>query len=70
RRLIEQLPRVFVTEPIPCVRFANLPAEIVGYWSLWDRPRQSIAPRPSSIPYMAARMRRLRPRMLRPRSSA
>jgi superfamily II DNA or RNA helicase len=35
RRLIQQLPRVNVTEPIPCVRFANLPAEIVGYWSLW-----------------------------------
>jgi hypothetical protein len=35
RRLIQQLPRVIVTEPIPCVRFANLPGEIVGYWSLW-----------------------------------
>jgi hypothetical protein len=35
RRLIQQLPRVIVTEPIPCVRFSNLPAEIVGYWSLW-----------------------------------
>jgi SNF2 family DNA or RNA helicase len=35
RRLIQQLPRVIVTEPIPCLRFANLPAEIVGYWSLW-----------------------------------
>jgi hypothetical protein len=29
------LPRVVITEPIPCVRFASLPAEVVGYWSLW-----------------------------------
>jgi hypothetical protein len=35
RRLVQQLPRVVVSEPIPCVRFPNLPAEIVGYWSLW-----------------------------------
>jgi superfamily II DNA or RNA helicase len=35
RRLVQQLPRVIVTEPIPCVRFATLPAEVVGYWSLW-----------------------------------
>ena len=35
RRLVQQLPRVVVTEPIPCVRFASLAAEIVGYWSLW-----------------------------------
>jgi superfamily II DNA or RNA helicase len=35
RRLVQQLPRVVVTESIPSVRFANLPAEVVGYWSLW-----------------------------------
>ncbi len=35
RRLVQQLPRVVVTEPIPSVRFASLPAEVVGYWSLW-----------------------------------
>jgi len=35
RRLVEQLPRVVSTEPIPCVRFGSLPAEVVGYWSLW-----------------------------------
>jgi hypothetical protein len=35
RRLVQQLPRVVVTEPIPCVRVASLPAEVVGYWSLW-----------------------------------
>jgi hypothetical protein len=35
RRLVQQLPRVVVTEPIPCVRFTSLPAEVVGYWSLW-----------------------------------
>jgi superfamily II DNA or RNA helicase len=35
RRLVQQLPRVAPTEPIPCVRFASLPAEVVGYWSLW-----------------------------------
>ena len=35
RRLVQQLPHVVVTEPIPCVRFASLPAEVVGYWSLW-----------------------------------
>src|ERR1035437_429388 len=35
RRLVQQLPRVVATEPIPCVRFGSLPAEVVGYWSLW-----------------------------------
>lgn len=35
RQLVQQLPRVVASEPIPCVRFASLPAEIVGYWSLW-----------------------------------
>lgn len=35
RRLVEQLPRAVSTEPIPSVRFASLPAEVVGYWSLW-----------------------------------
>jgi superfamily II DNA or RNA helicase len=35
RRLVQQLPRVVVTEPIPVVRFGSLPAEVVGYWSLW-----------------------------------
>ncbi len=35
RRLVQQLPRVVVTEPVPCVKFASLPAEVVGYWSLW-----------------------------------
>lgn len=35
RRLVQQLPRVVATEPISCVRFASLPSEVVGYWSLW-----------------------------------
>jgi hypothetical protein len=35
RGLVQQLPRVVVSEPIPCVRFASLAAEVVGYWSLW-----------------------------------
>ena len=35
RRLVQQLPRVVVNEPISCVRIASLPAEVVGYWSLW-----------------------------------
>ena len=35
RRLVQQLPRFALTEPIPCLRFASLPAEVVGYWSLW-----------------------------------
>lgn len=35
RRLVQQLPRVVVTEPISCLRFGSLPAEVVGYWSLW-----------------------------------
>lgn len=35
RRLVQQLPRVVAAEPIPCVRFASLPTEVVGYWSLW-----------------------------------
>lgn len=35
RRIVQQLPRVVGTEPIPGVRFKNLPAEVAGYWSLW-----------------------------------
>jgi superfamily II DNA or RNA helicase len=35
RRLVQQLPRVLVTDPIPSVRLGSLPAEVVGYWSLW-----------------------------------
>jgi Helicase conserved C-terminal domain len=35
RRLVQQLPRVVMSDPIPCVRFATLPAEVVGFWSLW-----------------------------------
>jgi hypothetical protein len=35
RRLVQQLPRVVVTEPILSVRIGSLPSEIVGYWSLW-----------------------------------
>lgn len=32
---MQQLPRVVVTESILCARFTRLPAEVVGYWSLW-----------------------------------
>ena len=35
RLIVQQLPRVVATEPIPSVRFKSLPAEVVGYWSLW-----------------------------------
>lgn len=35
RRLVQQLPRVVASEPIPVVRLKSLPAEVVGYWSLW-----------------------------------
>lgn len=35
RRLVQHLPCVVVTEAVPCLRFASLPAEVVGYWSLW-----------------------------------
>jgi hypothetical protein len=35
RRLVQELPRVIFNEPIPCVRLASLPTEVVGYWSLW-----------------------------------
>ena len=35
RRLVQQLPRVVATEPIPSVRFGSLSSEVVGYWSLW-----------------------------------
>jgi hypothetical protein len=35
RRLVEQLPHVVAGEPIPCVRFPSLPADVAGYWSLW-----------------------------------
>jgi superfamily II DNA or RNA helicase len=35
RRLVQQLPRVVATEPIPTVRLKSLPEEVVGHWSLW-----------------------------------
>lgn len=35
RRLVQQLPRFTPSEPIPRVRLAKLPAEVVGHWSLW-----------------------------------
>jgi superfamily II DNA or RNA helicase len=35
RRLVQQLPRVAPTESLPRVRIGGLPAEIVGFWSLW-----------------------------------
>ena len=35
RRLVQQLPRVAPTDPLPRVRIGGLPAEVVGYWSLW-----------------------------------
>ena len=35
RRLVQQLPRVIVGDPIPAVRFGSVPSEVVGYWSLW-----------------------------------
>lgn len=35
RHLVRELPRVVATEAIPTVRFGSLPAEVVGYWSLW-----------------------------------
>lgn len=36
RGLVQRLPRAVVSDPIPCLRFAGLPAELVGYWSLWQ----------------------------------
>ena len=35
RSLVHQLPRFVPSEPLLCVRFPSLPAEVVGYWSLW-----------------------------------
>ncbi|HXJ88576.1 MAG TPA: helicase-related protein [Candidatus Binatia bacterium] len=35
RRLVQHLPRFLANDVIPGVRFLNLPAEVVGYWSLW-----------------------------------
>ena len=35
RRLVQQLPRVVPGQPIPHVVLGDLPAEVVGYWSLW-----------------------------------
>jgi superfamily II DNA or RNA helicase len=35
RRLVQQLPRFVPAEPIPRLRIASLPSEVVGYWSLW-----------------------------------
>ena len=35
RNLVQQLPHVVATEPIPCVRLTSLPTEVAGYWSVW-----------------------------------
>ncbi len=35
RDLVHHLPRYVSGQPIPCVRLAGIPAEVVGYWSLW-----------------------------------
>ena len=35
RRLVQRLPQVVASGPVPSVRFGSLPAEVVGYWSLW-----------------------------------
>jgi len=35
RRLVQQLPRVAPSDPLPRVRIGGLPAEVVGFWSLW-----------------------------------
>jgi len=35
RQLIQRLPRVQAGDPIPCVRMPDLPAEVVGFWSVW-----------------------------------
>jgi superfamily II DNA or RNA helicase len=49
RRLVQQLPRVVATEQIPCVRLASLPAEVVGYWSLWRIAIDNRSPRDVTI---------------------
>lgn len=36
RKLVEQLPRVVPGQSIPTVQVAGLPAEVKGYWSLWQ----------------------------------
>ena len=35
RSLVQHLPRAVPSQPIAKVRFTDLPAEIVGFWSLW-----------------------------------
>lgn len=35
RNLVKFLPRVDASSPISCIRLANLPLEVCGYWSLW-----------------------------------
>jgi SNF2 family DNA or RNA helicase len=35
RQIVERLPRVVISDPIPCVRLVTLSTELVGYWSLW-----------------------------------
>ena len=58
RRLVQQLPRVVVTEPIPCVRFAQLARRgrrlLVA---VADRPRQPVAPGREDHPDLPPRRR-------------
>jgi hypothetical protein len=35
RQLVEQLPRAIENNPVPILKFSNLPSEVVGFWSLW-----------------------------------
>jgi len=35
RRLVQNLPRVTESDPIPYIQLSSLAAEIIGYWSLW-----------------------------------
>ena len=36
RALVEQLPRFAPGQPIPCLALERLPAEVRGFWSLWQ----------------------------------
>ena len=36
RGLAERLPRFAPGQPIPCIALEGLPAEVRGFWSLWQ----------------------------------
>ena len=53
RRLVQCLPRVTASNPVPCIRILTLPAEVTGYWSVW---RIAITDQPASQSFREVRI--------------